>query len=451
MVRYIDKLKLIAVSLGLSVALSSVQAQELPDPVSDADYYDDGAPPQAKVLLGNMLFFDKIMSGNKNISCATCHNPLLSSGDGLSLGIGEGGRGLGRYRTTGEGAEAATGRIGRHAPQLFNLGAKEFSRLNWNGIHQISNGRLDLPSGRATPRNIENVLAGQSLFPITNFAEMMGEIGDNEVSSVVIPRIGPANFPVIWNTYMERLRNIPLYVQMFMDAYPEEILGAQDMQIQHYANAVGAFQAVAFRSDSSPFDDYLRGNSDAMTAQQVRGMELFYGESGCSSCHSGVFQTDQGFHAIAMPQVGPGPEFRFPLQDRGRAERTGKEEDWAKFKTPSLRNVWLTAPYGHDGAYATLRGVVEHHLDPLTALENYDGSQLVVAKNADFELTDLEAYNDLVLRQTVIDANELQPVNLSSQQVDDIMAFLKALTDWNSFERGEMIPSEVPSGLTVVD
>lgn len=451
MVGYTNKLKLIAVSLGLSVALNSVQAQELPDPVSDTDYYDNGAPLEAKVKLGNMLFFDKIMSGNKNISCATCHNPLLSSADGLSLGIGEGGRGLSRYRTTGEGAEAVAGRIGRHAPHLFNLGAKEFSRLNWNGIHQISDGRLDLPSGRATPRNIENVLAGQSLFPIANFAEMMGQIGDNEVSSVVRPRVGPANFPVIWNTYMERLRNIPAYVQMFMDAYPDEILSAQDMQIQHYANAVGAFQAVAFRSDNSPFDDYLRGNTDALTAQQERGMNLFYGESGCSSCHSGVFQSDQGFHAIAMPQVGPGPEFRFPLQDRGRAERTGKEEDWAKFKTPSLRNVWLTAPYGHDGAYATLRGVIEHHLDPLTALENYDGSQLVVPHHPDFELTDLEAYNDFTLRQTLIDANELQPVNLSSQQVDDIMAFLKALTDWNSFERGEMIPSEVPSGLPVLD
>ena len=451
MVRYTNKLKLIAVSLGISVALTSAQAQELPEPVTDADYYDNGAPPEAKVKLGNMLFFDKIMSGNQNISCATCHNPLLSSGDGLSLGVGEGGRGLGRYRTTGEGAEAISTRIGRHAPHLFNLGAKEFIRMNWNGIHQISDGRLDLPSNRATPRNIENVLAGQSLFPITNFAEMMGEIGDNEVSSVVRPRVGPANFPAIWNAYMQRLRAIPLYVQMFMDAYPGEILSAQDMQIQHYANAVAAFQAVAFRSDNSPFDDYLRGNTDAMTAQQVRGMNLFYGESGCSSCHSGKFQTDQGFHGIAMPQVGPGPEFRFPLQDRGRAERTGKSEDWAKFKTPSLRNVWLTAPYGHDGAYATLRGVIEHHLDPLTSLENYDGSQMVVAKHDEFDLTDLDGYNDLVLRQTIIDANELQPVALSPEQVDDIMAFLKALTDWNSFERGGMIPAEVPSGLPVFD
>lgn len=451
MVRYTEKLKLLAVSLGMCFTLSSVYAQELPEPVTDADYYEDGAPLPAKVRLGNMLFFDKIMSGNKNISCATCHNPMLVSADGLSLGIGEGGRGIGRYRTTGEDAEAVTTRIGRHAPHLFNLGAKEFIRMNWNGIHQITNGQLDLPSGRVTPRNIETVLAGQSLFPIANIAEMMGVVGDNEIASLIRPRVGPNNFPPVWNAYMERLRNIPLYVQLFMDAYPGEILSAQDMQIQHYANAVGAFQAVAFRSDNSPFDDYLRGNTDAMTAQQVRGMNLFYGESGCSSCHSGVFQTDQDFHGIAMPQVGPGAEFRFPLQDRGRAERTGQAEDWAKFKTPSLRNVWLTAPYGHDGAYATLRAVVEHHLDPLTALENYDGSQIVVPKHADFDLTDLDGYNDLVLRQDIIDANDLQPVDLSPAQVDDIMAFLKALTDWNSFEKGALIPSEVPSGLPVLD
>ena len=67
------------------------------------------------------------------------------------------------------------------------------------------------------------------------------------------------------------------------------------------------------------------------------------------------------------------------------------------------------------------------------------------------DLTDLDGYNDLVLRQTIIDANELQPSALSPEQVDDIMAFLKALTDWNSFERGGMIPAEVPSGLPVFD
>ncbi len=451
MVRYAVRLKMLVVSLSLCMVYTTASAQELPDPVTDDDYYESGSPSLAKVRLGNMLFFDKVMSGNKNISCATCHNPMLASGDGLSLGIGEGGRGLGRYRTIGEGAEEVKGRIGRHAPQLFNLGAKEFIRMNWNGIHQLVDGRLDLPSNRATPPNIDNVLAGQSLFPIANLAEMMGEIGDNEISSTVRPRMGPDRFINVWNGYVARLQEIPLYVAMFMDAYPDEILSASDIQIQHYANAVGAFQAVAFRSDNSPFDEYLRGNTDAMTQQQIRGMNLFYGESGCSSCHSGVFQTDHDFHGIAMPQVGPGAEPRYPYQDRGRAERTGLAEDWAKFRTPSLRNVWLTAPYGHDGAYATLRGVIEHHLDPLTALENYDGRQLVVTQHADFELTDLEGYNDLVLRQDIIDANDLQPVALSAEQVDDIMAFLKALTDWDSFAKSDMIPSRVPSNLPVLD
>ncbi|MGB0214044.1 MAG: cytochrome-c peroxidase [Alteromonas oceani] len=435
-------------ALFLSVVHSSL-ANDLPSPVVDSDYHYDGAPDDELVELGRMLFFDKIMSGNQNISCATCHNPMTFSGDGLSLGVGEGGKGLGRYRSTGDGEDAIEARIGRHAPHLYNLGAKEFTHMNWNGLHFAENGEVKTAANRDTPPDLHNVLAGQALFPILNQNEMLGDPIENEiVARLIISRDN--SFPPLWNAYMERLRVNPDYVRLF-DAAFDDVNRPADIEIQHYANAVAAFQTVAFRSDNSPFDAYLRGDSEAMTAQQVRGMDLFYGAANCSSCHSGKFQTDHQFYGIAIPQVGPGGEAGTPHQDRGRAEATRMDEDWGKFRTPSLRNVALTAPYGHTGAYATLRGIVRHHLDPLTALENYDPSQLVKPSREDLDESDLVGHEDLSLRQIVIDASDLQPVSLTETEVDDLLAFLEALTDLSVMEDLELIPQSVPSGLPVKD
>ena len=76
------------------------------DPVTDSDYFDHGPTTEAKVELGRMLFFDKLLSGNRNISCATCHHAMTDTGDWLSLPVGEGGRGLGPARDTGSDDDA---------------------------------------------------------------------------------------------------------------------------------------------------------------------------------------------------------------------------------------------------------------------------------------------------------------------------------------------------------
>ena len=104
----------------------------LPRPVTDWDYYDNGRPDPLQVELGRLLFFDKLLSGNRNTSCATCHHSLTDTGDGLSLPVGEGGRGLGISRDTGSGLDAIHARVPRNAPPVFNLGAREFHRL-FNG------------------------------------------------------------------------------------------------------------------------------------------------------------------------------------------------------------------------------------------------------------------------------------------------------------------------------
>jgi cytochrome c peroxidase len=102
-------------------------------PVSDADFYNNGVPNAAKVELGRNLFFDKILSGNLNTSCATCHHSLADTGDGLSLPVGEGGAGLGVTRDTGSDDDAIYERVPRNAPPVFNLGAREFTLMFHDG------------------------------------------------------------------------------------------------------------------------------------------------------------------------------------------------------------------------------------------------------------------------------------------------------------------------------
>ena len=107
---------------------------EFPAPLRDEDFLDFDRDQAA---LGRLLFYDKILSGNRNIACSTCHHPDLGTGDGLSLGIGEGGAGLGPDRTAGKGEDRIRKRIPRNAPGLWNLGARELHTLFHDGHHSL--------------------------------------------------------------------------------------------------------------------------------------------------------------------------------------------------------------------------------------------------------------------------------------------------------------------------
>jgi len=178
-------------------------------------------------------------------------------------------------------------------------------------------------------------------------------------------------------------------------------------------------------------------------------MDLFYGKAQCSTCHAGQFQTDHGFHAIAMPQIGPGKSARFEThaRDTGRMRVTGDRADAYAFRTPSLRNVALTAPYGHSGAYADLRGVIMHHLDPVAALKSYDISQAMLPDLP--EADDTWALDRPSEIAAIAAANTLQPMTLSRTEIDQLIAFLHALTDDSSLRAGSGVPETVPSGLKV--
>jgi cytochrome c peroxidase len=426
----------------------------LPDAITDADYVDVGNSASAKVELGKALYWDKILSGNMNISCATCHHSLTDTGDGLSLPVGEGGRGLGIARDTGTDEDRIVERVPRNAPPIFNRGAIAFVRMFHDGRVEAEpayQSGFKTPVGFDLPQGLETLLAAQAMFPVTSAAEMAGRYGDNPVATAAAlgDLAGPNG---VWAQLAERLREIPGYVTLFQAAYPGDIIAAEDITFVHAANAIGAYEATAFRADKSPFDAYLRGDHDAMGVDAKRGMRLFYGKAGCSDCHSGKFQTDMQFHGIAMPQIGPGKEVGLDNHDDfGREQITGDPADHRKFLTPSLRNVALTGPWGHAGGYNTLRAAVEHHLDTDAALASYDPSQIVLPLHPDLDAIDLHIYNDPSSWADLAASSELQPKQLRARELDDLLSFLYALTDRNSLDLRRTAPRSVPSGLPVAD
>ncbi len=450
----------IAASLALSLAPVAQadsghhHGQNLPTPLTDADFHDNGAPDPAKVELGKNLMFDKILSGNRNISCGTCHHVLTDTGDGLSLPVGEGGNGLGVMRDTGIGADAVHERVPRNAPPVWNLGAKQLHTLFHDGRVQVDPSfpsGCKTPAGHDLPDNLENVLACQAMFPVTSATEMAGQGGENSIAdaTAVGNLAGPGG---VWEQLGQRLQAIPEYVDMFITAF-DDVDEASDITYAHAANAISAFERTNWRADNSPFDRYLRGDKKAMSRSAVKGMKLFYGKANCGSCHSGVLQTDMSFHAIAMPATGAGRgSGPGGIDDFGREQVTADPVDRYRFRTPSLRNIALTAPYGHGGAYNTLEGIVQHHLDPVNSLYAYDcRNDTVLPSRPDLDALDCRAMDDPGIVADIAAHNELAPVNLSDKQVGYLIDFLNALTDPDSIDLRNDLPRRVPSGLTLVE
>jgi cytochrome c peroxidase len=419
--------------------------------ITDPNYYFNGHPPEAMVELGRNLFFDKVLSGNLNISCASCHHPLTGSGDGLSLPVGEGARGLGITRDTGTGPDAIHERVPRNSPALFNLGARQFMFMFADG--RVANDSKQ-PSGYISPAkeqlplNLDNVLAVQAMFPVTSPAEMAGQISDGNLQAT---HAADENFTDLWSHIADKLRAIPEYVTMFKAAFGD-IEEAVDISYAHAANAIAAFEAVTWRSDNSPYDHYLRGNHQALSPEQRRGLKLFQNKADCARCHSGPYQTDQQFHAIAAPQIGGGKgDGPSGHEDYGRYRESTNPDDMYAFRTPSLRNVALTAPYSHSGAYSTLEAMIRHHLDAVNALESYDRSQVAMPSRPDLDAIDFQVMDDHTLRTEIAHENELRQIELSDREVKRLLAFLHSLTDPDALDMRHVVPQSVPSGLPVWD
>jgi cytochrome c peroxidase len=394
------------------------------------------------VRLGQALMFDKILSGNRDVSCATCHNPVSGTSDRLSMSIGTGGQGAAGSRVLANAPQFTP----RNSQDLFNRGYPEFESMFWDGRVSTHGGGFETPAGSQLPSGLANALAAQAMFPVTTRLEMRGHPGDvdrfgnpNELAG--IPDDDRAG---IWSALMERLLAIPEYVQLFQAAYPS--VAPDQLGFQHAANAIAAFEADAFTSLGSPLDQYLQGDGTALGEAEKRGALLFFGKANCGACHLGPHLTDNLFHSIGVPQVGPGSAEDAPL-DRGRERVTGSPSNSFQFRTPPLRNVELTGPWMHDGAYTSLEGAVRHYLDTRTALRSFDASQL----REDIRGTYLSEPASLDAMAASIDVLVVDPVALTNEEVGDIVAFLRALTDPAARDLSGVIPANVPSGLPVDD
>ncbi|MEM1317501.1 MAG: cytochrome c peroxidase, partial [Pseudomonadota bacterium] len=284
------------------------------------------AVDEAEAQLGQLLFYDRVLSGTYRVSCATCHNHDRASSNGFAaplagddLAVG----GLPVYDALKPSA--------KHAPTLFNLGYSEFDVLFFDGrIERMKDGTIASPAGDDLPAGLRDPLAAQSLFPAITADELVGS-ADSDIRDAA-----QRGHTAIWEALLARLRDLPEYEKPFRAAFPD-LKSMDDVRIHHVGNAIGTFVANEWRADQSPYDRWLTGDVDALTLSQKRGQALFDGKAQCASCHSGRFQTDHDFHNSASPPW----RFDQPLDDtdfhRDRSDVTGHAIDRHRRRTMSLR------------------------------------------------------------------------------------------------------------------
>jgi len=283
----------------------------------------------------------------------------------------------------------------RSTPERIELGRALFfdPRLSGNGTLSCGtchNPALGWSDGLRTGVGINGTVLGRATPTVVNTAYNTQFMWDGRKKSLEDQALGPMKTPQEMNTdfavSLARLKAVPLYVAMFEKAYPGE--GVKEETI---AKAIAAFERTVVVNDS-PFDRWLDGDRKGMTAQQYRGFKVFTdaGKGNCAACHSAPNFTDNGFHNIGIAHQGDGEP------DMGRYNIRKVASMKGAFKTPGLRDIELTAPYFRDGSAATLKDVVEHYVRGGDDKSNLSAT--------------------------------MKPLNLSEQEKDDLVAFMKALT-----------------------
>lgn len=437
----------------------------------------DPPPPrdEAKWELGRALFFDPVLGGNRDVSCATCHHPSAATGDGRSRAVGTlayvaddrrlpegftlvdgpgGSKVLAGFKRSG----APHPFTPRNSPEIFNRGDSAWTTMFWDRrVHRTENGRFAVNAMRIAkspghyqvvlPPTVENVLAAQAMMPVLSDDEMRGTKGEKDATGErnEVGEILGQNEEQIWAALMSRLLAFEGYRRLFASAYPG--IAPESLHFAHAANAIASFETDAFTLLDSPFDRFLAGEEGALDPIQLEGARLFYGKARCADCHAGKLMTDQLVHNIGVVPIGPGPD---PAEttDFGAAHRSdaGLDRKYA-FRTPPLRNVELTGPYMHNGAYATLEAAVRHHLDPVRSLDRYDRAQL----EPEFRgaVHDGEQVRRAVKRTL---SPLLRPLpKLDDREIEALLAFLRSLTSPSAGSLAHLVPESVPSGLALID
>jgi cytochrome c peroxidase len=392
-----------------------------------------GQQNAALVDLGRSLFFDKILSGNRDVSCASCHSPANHTGDGLSLAVG----------THGQLAP-------RNAPSLFSVGLGT-PYLFWDG-HVSSLGPqgaapIITPLGAALPFDVSGLVAAQAMIPVTNRVEMRGKPGDRDAFGNVneLAQAADTDYTAVWSGIMRRLVAISGYMQKFNAAYP--LIPLDRLGFQHAANAIAAYEIQTFTKAATPFDEYLAHDDGALSTDAKRGALLFFGKARCSQCHNGPMLGGQQFANVAVPQIGPGTGSAAPLDIGAGDSVRGQPFRMPPFffRVAPLRNVDLTAPYMHDGAYPTLEAVVRHYNNVDSAVKAYDVTQIDASLRASYH-GDATTINALL---NSLDGRLRQPLALTPAEQHQLVEFLKSLTDPTARDLSGVAPASVPSGLPV--
>jgi cytochrome c peroxidase len=187
---------------------------------------------------------------------------------------------------------------------------------------------------------------------VLNIAYNTAQFWDGRAPTMEAQAVGPIQAEREMNSKPEelekKLNGIPEYKERFMKVFGEPVT------MPNIGKAIAAFERTLVTRDS-PFDRYMRGDKNALTTREKRGLILFVSKAACTQCHNGPNFTDNQFHNIGLPQVGPAKE------DLGRYVVTKDEKDKRAFKTPTLRNVTLTPPYMHNGVFRTLEEVVDFY------------------------------------------------------------------------------------------
>lgn len=342
--------------------------------------------------LGRVLFWDPLLSGDRDVACATCHHPDFAYGDGRDLSLGAGAVGLGPARV-----DVSDGRIPvvkRNSPTILNtafngLDDRRRGRRNGGTAASVDPARAPM-FWDSRVRSLET----QALEPLKALEEMRGTAyAESEAIDIVVAR----------------LRDVPEYVTLFQKAFG----AGTSIDAPRLGQAIAAFERTLVAMDS-PFDRFRAGDTNALTPQQRRGFETF-DDVGCERCHRGTMLSDFDLEAEG---VGEHPLLAEPDAGDGRF----------RFRTPSLRNVALTAPYMHNGVLATLEDV----------LQFYDNGR---SENPNVSNDRGDRRGDGVAR---LSGSFRRVDNMSEREMEDIVAFLESLTDSN-FDR--TIPARVPSGL----
>ncbi len=288
-------------------------------------------PFEAKVRLGQLIFFDEHLSRPQGVSCGMCHNPSRGWGDGRPQG-----KGVQDHTLAGDvdgdgildhnGFKAVEGNYfktvltPRNTPTIYNTHL--FPNLFWDG--------------RAGD------LIHQGRFPLE---------ADFEMNSSWVEHA----LPIIADT--------PAMMQLWRIAYGDDFVTTE-----RAIEAMGSFEQTISVFDT-PYDAYLAGDLEALSPLELQGHDLFFGKAGCAECHPAPLLTDFAFNNTGVPTAG---EFALAgVTDLGRGTFTDLTQDppveidtpadYAKFKTPQLRMVSVTGPYMHNGAFETLEQVVEFY------------------------------------------------------------------------------------------